>query len=60
MTTLIKTSKNIATSLSGSAFRRFSLDGRTRWLKTIPTWGGRKAEGLSHCPKNWPRPPRSH
>ncbi len=41
MTTSIKTFKDIATSLSGSAFRRACADGRTRFLRAIPTWGNR-------------------
>jgi hypothetical protein len=60
MTTLIKTSKDIATSLSGSAFRRICADGRTRLLRAIPTWGGRgrteKTESSS--PKGGLGPPR--
>ena len=44
MTTSIKTSKEIATSLSGSAFRRVSFDGRTRMLRSIPTWNDRSCE----------------
>ena len=35
----IKSSRDIATSLSGSAFRRMAYDGRTRMLREIPTWG---------------------
>ena len=52
MTNLIKTSRDIATSLSGSAFRRVSVDGRTRLLRAIQTWGG--AVGL----RSLHRPPR--
>ena len=47
MTSLIKTSEQIATSLHGSAFRRVTMDGRTRFLRAIPTWGGRAARSSS-------------
>src|SRR5689334_13997223 len=35
----VKSSRDIATSLSGSAFRRVVYDGRTRMLRDIPTLG---------------------
>ncbi len=51
MTTSIKTSKDIATSLSGSAFRRLCVDGRTRLLRAIQTWGGRSEKTPSSSPR---------
>jgi hypothetical protein len=36
----IKSFRDIATSLSGSAFRRITHDGRARMLREVPTWGG--------------------
>jgi hypothetical protein len=41
MNTSLKTSKDIATSLRSSAFRRASFDGRTIVLRSIPTWDDR-------------------
>jgi hypothetical protein len=35
----VKSFRDIATSMSGSAFRRVVYDGRTRMLRQIPTWG---------------------
>ncbi len=58
MTTTIKTSRDIATSLSGSAFRRVTLDSRISMFRAIPTWGGRTANPSSLLPKSGPRNPR--
>ncbi|MGP0062537.1 MAG: hypothetical protein ACLQGP_02895 [Isosphaeraceae bacterium] len=38
----IKSFRDIATALRGSAFRRVGYDGRTKMLRAIPTWGGRR------------------
>jgi hypothetical protein len=35
----IRSCRDIATSLKGSAFRRIAYDGRTRMLREIPTLG---------------------
>jgi len=60
MTTSIKTSKDIATSLSGSAFRRACADGRTRFLRAIPTCGtrGRSEKTTSSIPMGGMGPTR--
>ena len=58
MTTTIKTSRDIATSLSGSAFRRVTLDSRISMFRAIPAWGGRTANPSSLLPKSGPRNPR--
>ena len=61
MTNSIKTSRDIATSLSGSAFRRVCVDSRTRLLRAIPTWGdrGRTEKSESSSPKGGMGPPRT-
>jgi hypothetical protein len=38
----IKSFRDLATALRGSAFRRACYDGRTMILRAIPTWGGRR------------------
>jgi hypothetical protein len=45
----LKSYRDVATSLRGSAFRRVSFDGRTHTLRAIPCWSyrGRSASRLS-------------
>ena len=38
----IKSFRDLATALRGSAFRRACYDGRTMMLRAIPTWGSRR------------------
>ncbi|MGC8643684.1 MAG: hypothetical protein ACP5XB_27815 [Isosphaeraceae bacterium] len=45
----LKSFHDIATSLSGSAFRRACFDGRTQMLRAIPTWGSRSGNTPRPC-----------
>jgi len=45
----LKSFRDIATSLRGSAFRRVSFDGRTYILRAIPSWSCRGRNATRLC-----------
>ncbi len=56
----VKSFREIATSLSGSAFRRIIYDGRTQMLRQIPTLGhsGRRCTRPVQPARRSPQPAR--